>query len=177
MTLLAYPLSIFHSFFCNGHGFSVSFRPVVLLRYTTYIPSQRISHLFYELQNLSYRHFGSKEELMHQLSHTHLHVPQFDTIVLNLTNGESSIQALQEVYCNNLPFLCSFQMMGKEGFLLLDCRISMFETTTSFLKERVQTQDFLLFTTLRKSKSTPHRHCLTVEMLRLGKTQFEKKVQ
>ena len=102
---------------------------------------------------------------------------QFDTIVLNLTNGESSIQALQEVYCNNLPFLCSFQMMGKEGLLLLDCRISMFETTTSFLKERVQTQDFFLFTTLRKLKSTPHRHCLTVEMSRLGKIQFEKKVQ
>ena len=111
------------------------------------------------------------------LSQTHLHVPQFDTIVLNLTNGESSIQALQEVYCNNLLFLCSFQMMGKEGFLLLDCHINMVTTTTSFLKERVQNQDFFLFNTLRKLKSTPHRHCLTVEMSRLGKTQFEKKVQ
>ena len=165
MTLLAYPLSIFHSFLCNGYGFSVSipaccFTPL----YNIHTKSKNFSSILRTVESILPSLWIKRRADASALPYTSARA-QFDTIVLNLTNGESSIQALQEVYCNNLPFLCSFQMMGKEGFLLLDCRISMFETTTSFLKERVQNQDFFLFNTLRKLKSTPHRHCLTVEML------------
>ena len=138
MTLLAYPLSIFHSFFCNGHGFSVSipaccFTPLynihtksknfssILRTVESILPSLWIkrrgwdksltlnikseqnyfsdtqnSVLFAFLSNLSILRVDSKDFLTSKsfcpsYSQTHLHVPQFDTIVLNLINGESSI--------------------------------------------------------------------------------------
>ena len=91
MTLLAYPLSIFHSFFCNGYGFSVSFRPVVLLRYTTYIPkSKNFSSILRTVESILPSLWIKRRADASALPYTSARA-QFDTIVLNLTNGESSI--------------------------------------------------------------------------------------
>ena len=71
--------------------FQSPFRPVVLLRYTTYIPkSKNFSSILRTVESILPSLWIKRRADASALPDTSARA-QFDTIVLNLTNGESSI--------------------------------------------------------------------------------------